>query len=614
MTLNAPYPARLLWRMPAMIGLFLAALLAAGLPAAAQESPGTGMTHAIAMHGAPKHGPDFAHFDFADPDAPRGGELVRHVTGAFDSLNPFIVTGSTAAGVRSHHFASLMFRSWDEPFTLYGYVAEAIEVPEDRSWVAFRLNPDARFHDGTPITVDDVVFSMETLREKGLPGFRNNYGRIDRVERPDGQTVKFVFNDEADAETPLIIGLMPILSKAWYTAHSIEDASLEVPLGAGPYRIDEVDPGRLITYERVEGWWGDEVPALAGHFNFDALRFIYFRDNSVALEAFKAGEYNYRLEFDGDRWASNYDFPASRDGRVTLMETTHGRTGGMRAFVFNTRNPLFADPKVREALLLAFDFEWINKTLLGGVYTRNTSFFVNSGLAATGLPEGLELEILEAHRGQLPEAVFETPLALPGTDGSGNNRANLRAATALLREAGWTIQDGSLRNAAGEPFSFEILLSSASSEPLALTYADALERLGIAVEVRTVDSAQYAERTDGFDFDMILHRWLASLSPGTEQNLYWGSKEAETDGTRNYAGVRDPVVDALIDRIEDAADRETLVAAVRALDRVLLNGRYVIPLYTLSLDFIAYWGDFGFVPEPPLYGHIATVDAWWLNE
>lgn len=594
--------------------LLLAGALMPVLPAAAQEAPGTGMKHAIAMHGEPKHGGGFTHFDFANPDAPQAGELVQQVTGAFDSLNPFIVTGRTAAGVRNYHFASLMARSWDEPFTLYGYVAEAIEVPEDRSWAAFRLNPAATFHDGTPITAEDVIFSMETLREKGLPGFRRNYGRIERVEQPDEHTIKFIFNEDADRETPLIIGLMPIMSKAWYTDHSIEDASLEVPLGAGPYRIDRVDPGRLITYKRVEGWWGNDLPAMKGQYNFDSLRYVYFRDDAVSLEAFKAGEYNYRLEFDGDRWASAYDFPASRDGRVTLLETTHGRTGGMRAFAFNTRNPLFADDRVRQALILAFDFEWINKTLLGGVYSRNTSYFVNSALAASGLPEGRELEILDAYRADLPPAVFDEPLALPETDGSGNNRTNLRQATALLRAAGWTIQDGTLRNGAGDPFHFEILLSSGSSEPLALTFADSLKRLGITIDVRTVDSAQYAERTDSFDFDMILHRWLASLSPGTEQNLYWGSDAAATNGTRNYAGVSDPVVDQIIGRIEDAADRETLEAAVRALDRVLLNGHYVIPLYTLSLDFIAYWGDFGHTPEPPLYGEIAVIDAWWLNE
>ncbi|MEM8916878.1 MAG: extracellular solute-binding protein, partial [Pseudomonadota bacterium] len=592
----------------------VAFLALAWLPAAAQEAPGTGFKHGIAMHGEPKHADGFAHFDFANPDAPQGGELVRGVVGAFDSLNPFIVKGSTAAGVSSHHFASLMYRTWDEPFTLYGYVAEAIEVPEDRSWVAFRLNPNATFHDGTPITVDDVIFTMETLREKGTPSRRRNYGRIDRVETPDERTVKFIFNDEADQETPLIIGLMPVISKAYYTANSIEDASLDIPLGAGPYQIDEVDAGRLITLKRVEDWWGDDLPVFAGQFNFNTHRHIYYRDSTVALEAFKAGEYNYRLEFDGDRWSSAYDFAAARDGRATLMETTHGRTGGMRALVFNSRRPYFADPMVRQALIHAFDFEWINKTLLSGVYTRNSSFFVNSQLAATGLPEGRELELLEPFRADVPGDVFETPLSLPETDGSGNNRAGLREAARLLKEAGWTVDGGVLRDGDGQAFEFEMLLSSASAEPVALAFADALKRLGIALSVRTVESAQYAERTDGFDFDMILHRWGASLSPGAEQDLYWGSTAAETNGTRNYAGVQDPVVDALVDTIEDAPNREDLEAAVRALDRVLLNGSYVIPLYTLSLDFIGYWGEFGFVEEPPLYGHIATVDAWWLNQ
>ncbi|MGP1394614.1 MAG: extracellular solute-binding protein [Inquilinaceae bacterium] len=595
-------------RRAAAAGLAAVFWLAGGV-SHAQE---TGPQHGIAMHGAPALDADATHQRYANPDAPKGGRLSRAVSGSFDSLNPFIVQGTPGAGVAEYHFPTLMSRSWDEPFTLYGYVAQTIETPPDRSSVTFEVHPDARFHDDTPITVDDVVFSMETLREKGTPGQRRNYGRIARVERLDARTVRFVFNDEADRETPLIIGLMPVLSKAYYTDHPFDQTSLEIPLGGGPYRIASVDPGRSIRYERVEDWWGEDLPAFRGHNNFDRLDFEYYRDGAIELEAFKAGEYNYRLEFNPDRWATGYDFPAARDGRVTLMIAPHSRPLGMRAFAFNTRRDLFQDIRVRQAVGLAFDFEWVNRNYLRGAYKRTDSYFVNSELAARGVPEGAELALLEPFRDRLPETLFTTPFAVPESDGSGNIRGNLREASRLLEESGWVVRDGARVNAeTGQPFAFEILLNSASDERVALALAENLSRLGIEAEVRTVDSAQYTGRSDNYDFDMIIHWWRESLSPGAEQNFYWGSTSADTPGTRNYAGIKDPVVDALAAQVADAEDRDALVTAVRALDRVLLHGHYVIPLYHTDVDRIAYWGNLGFVDTVPLYGQISTVNAWW---
>ncbi len=573
------------------------------------------IAHAIAMHGDPKHGPDFQHLDFANPGAPRGGTLTRALVGSYDSLNPFIVLGRSAAGVRDYLFPSLMARSWDEPFTMYGYVAESIETPEDRSWVTFRLNPDARWHDGTPITVDDVIFSMETLRDSGRPSFRRNYERIASVERIGTNGVRFNFSDEADNETALIIALMPVISRAYYGDHTFDETTLDPPLGGGPYRIADLEPGRTIAFERVADWWGADLPVFRGQYNFDTLRFDYFRDATTAMLAFQSGEYNYRFEPSASRWATGYDFPAARDGRVALMDAPHGRPGGMRAFAFNTRRPVFANRRVRQALTYGFDFEWVNANYLHGLYRRTDSFFVNSTLASSGLPEGAELALLEPFRGQIPDSVFTATYAPPSTDGSGNIRQNLRTATRLLDEAGWVVRDRRRVNAdTGEPLAFEILLRDSDDEKIALSFVENLKRLGVEASIRQVDSAQYRERTATYDFDMLINRWGVSLSPGAEQHFYWGSESADAEGTKNYPAVRDPVVDALIRAVADATDRDALVAATRALDRVLLSGHYVAPLYYSDTDHIAYWGDLGFVDYQPLYGQIAVVNSWWSNE
>ena len=588
-------------------------LALSGVPARAQDTGGP--QHGIAMHGEPLYGPDFTHFAYANPEAPTGGTLIRQPppwqARAFDSLNPFIVQGRTAPGVRDYHFATLMARAWDEPFSLYGYVADTIETPADRSWVEFQLNPAAQFHDGTPVTVDDVIFSMETLREHGLPSFRRNYGFIETVERVGDLGVRFTLTDEAEYETPMVLALMPILSQAWYTENDVSRPSLEVPLGSGPYRIAGLEAGRQITYERVDDWWAADLPAFRGMYNFDVLRFDIYLDADVAFEAFKVGEYTWRREQNADNWAAQYTFPAVTDGRVTLQEIPHSRPSGMRAFVFNTRRPAFEDRRVRQALLAAFDFEWVNSILLRDQYRRIDSMFANSDLAAENLPSPGELALLEPFRDQLPPELFTEPPALPVSDGSGRNRNNLRTATALLREAGYTVEEGVLVDAAGAPFTFEIMLNNAGDERLGLAYTDMLRRLGIVATVRVVDSAQYRERLATYDYDMILNNWLVTLSPGTEQHFYWSSQSADTEGTRNYAGVRNPAVDALAIAIGNARSREDLRAAVRAFDRVLLWGAYGVPLYYSDVDRIAFWGELRWVEDyVPIYGTV--LEAWWM--
>lgn len=569
--------------------------------------------HGIAMHGEPMRGPG-EPMAFADPEAPTGGTLSRANVGSFDSLNPYIVLGSAGAGVDEYHFARLMERSWDEPFTLYASIAETVETAPDRSWVEFTLNPAAEWHDGTRITVDDVVFSFETFRDEGTPSRRRAHGTVAEVRRIGDDGIRFTFDGTHDQETAMLFAMMPIISRAYYSEQPFDETSLEIPLGAGPYRLVEVDAGRRLVYERVADWWGADLPAFAGQMNFDRLVYDYYRDGTAALAAFEAGDVNYRLEFSADRWDTAYDFPAVNDGRVTLFETRHGRPGGMRSFAFNTRRAPFDDIRVRQALNWAFDFEWVNRTYFRDLNRRTQSFFSNTDMAATGLPEGEELALLEPFRADLPESVFTWAPSQPETDGSGNNRGNLREANRLLEEAGWTVVDGVRVDAeTGDPLRFEILVSSSGNERLAVALQSNLDRLGVTVDIRLVDSSQYQARIETFDFDMIVHWWRASLSPGSEQYTFWGSESADTEGTRNYAGVRNPVVDSLAQTLANAPDRVSLETAARALDRVLLNGWYVIPLYYNDLDRIAYWGDMGYVDYEPLYGMIATVNGWWSN-
>jgi microcin C transport system substrate-binding protein len=591
-----------------------AAVLAAGIFGGPEATAGTGVstTHALAMHGTPKYGPEFTHFDYAVPDAPRGGRVRLHAIGTFDSLNGFILKGVAAAGLGGL-YDTLLLSSNDEAFTEYGLLAKSIEIPADRSWVAFTLWPEARWHDGRPVTVADVIFSFEILKSQGHPFYRAYYADVARAEPAGENKVKFVFTGGENRELPLIIGQMPILPRHYWERRDFEKTTLDPPLGSGPYRIESVSPGRSITYELVEDYWGKDLPVNRGRNNFGRIRYDYYRDAVVALEAFKAGEYDLRLENVSKFWATAYDVPAVKAGLIRKEEIRHQRPTGMQAFVFNTRRPLFRDRRVRLALAYAFDFEWTNKNLFYGQYTRTRSYFSNSELASRGLPGPEELEILTPWRGKVPEEVFTTEYYPPTADGTGRIRRNLKEAFTLLRPAGWEIKERKLVNSeTGAPFAFEILLRDASWERIALPFAKNLGKLGIEVKVRTVDAAQYEKRQEDFDYDMIVDVFGQSLSPGNEQRDFWGSTAAGEPGSRNTIGIREPAVDTLIDLVISAPDRESLVARTRALDRVLLWGHYVIPHWHIRSFRVASWDIFGRPGTTPLYD--LGDDTWWVDD
>ncbi|MGD1933356.1 MAG: extracellular solute-binding protein [Candidatus Phaeomarinobacter sp.] len=574
-------------------------------PAAFAQTP----QHGIAMHGTPKYPDDFTRFDYVNGRAPKEGDIKLAAIGGFDSLNPMIVRGSSAAGIRWHVFESLMGRAYDEPFSLYGLIAETIATPDDRSWVEFTLRPEARFSDGEPITVDDVIFTVETLRDQGRPNHKYYYGKVASMEKTGDRSVRLTFNEEGDREMPLIMGLMPILPKHVYDVEDFTRTGLTPMIGSGPYTIGDVDPGSSITFVRNPDYWGKDVPAARGHNNFDRIRYDYFRDANASFEAFKSGEYTLRIEDDPTRWSTGYDVPAVKDGRIIREDLRKKTPSGMRALVFNTRRDVFADIRVRKALGLMFDFEWINKNLFYGLYTRTQSFYDNSDLASTGQPASPAEKALLA---RFPDAVTPEIMAsgfvAPRTDGSGRNRSQMRDALGLLSDAGYQVQDAKLVDAAGTQFTFEILVASPEDERIALTFARNLERLGIEADVRNVDSSQYQQRRQTYDFDMIFNFWSASLSPGNEQSFYWGGDSADTDGTRNYMGVKSEAVDAMIAAMLEARDREDFVTAVRALDRVLLSGHYVIPLYHAPDQWVARWNN---LEHPQIQPNFVRFDTWW---
>lgn len=596
---------------PILLGAWIALAGAAAGPAAGAEPVAR---HGLAMHGDLKYGPDFAHLDYVDPNAPRGGEVRLAAMGtAFDSFNPFVVKGNAADGI-ARIYDTLLEGTADEPFSEYGLLAESVTTPADRSWVVFRLRPEARFHDGRPVTADDVIFSFESLRDKGSPFYRAYYGNVARVERLGEREVRFTFKPGENRELPLILGQLPVLPKHFYGPdRPFERATLDIPLGSGPYRLDSFEPGRRVSYRRVADYWGRDLPINRGRHNFDVIHHDYYRDDTVAIEAFKGGAFDFRLENSAKHWATAYDIPAVRDGRLRKEEIANSRPSGMQGFVFNTRRPLFADRRVRAALAWAFDFEWSNKTLFYGQYRRSRSFFENSDLAATGLPGPDELALLEPHRAALPPEVFTTEYRPPATDGSGNLRENLRRAVNLLAEAGWKIDPKTRRltGPEGREMRFEILLVMPLFERVVLPFKQNLERLGIAVDVRTVDSAQYESRIEDFDFDVVVGGFPQSLSPGNEQRSYWGSAFAEQPGSYNLMGIRDPVVDALIEKIIAAPDRASLVTATRALDRVLQWGHWVIPHWHVPFDRVVFWDRFGRPAVTPPLGF--RFDAWWID-
>ena len=577
------------------------------------SEPGTGPHHAIAMHGAPALAPGFHSFPHVNPEAPKGGRLTLAEQGPFDSLNPYILRGEAPSILRSLVYGRLMERSPDEPFTLYASIAKSIEIPEDRSWVEFTLDPRARFHDGTPIRAEDVVFSMEALRSTdALPNTRFHYERIARVETPGGGRVRFVFDPtRRNAELPLIMGLMPVLSKAYFTTgQDFGRTTLSPPLGAGPYRVAIAEPGRRLEFERVRDWWAADLPAYRGRYNFDRIRIDFYRDENAAFEAFKAGAFDLRVDADPTRWATGYKFPALKRGEISRAGLPHGRSAGMFGFAMNTRRAVFADRRVREAVTALLDFDWLNVNFYHGAYDRTRSFFANSDLAARGPASPAEKTLLAPY----PNTVTPEILAsgwIPPQSGSWSARRETRAhAKALLLDAGYQYTDGRMLHAkTGRPLDFEILITNPDHERLAVVYADALSRVGIAARVRRVDASQFQARARRFAFDMAPWHWRGTLSPGNEQVARWSSASADQPGSLNLPGVRSEAVDALIARIVDAGTRAELVAATRALDRVLLSGAYAVPLFHLRTDRVAWSVRLGRPRIPPLTGF--KFDRWW---
>lgn len=571
------------------------------------------LRHAIAMHGEPALPADFSQLPYVRPDAPKGGTLRLGDLGSFDSLNPFILKGVAPSGIREHVFESLLARSADEPFTLYAHVARAVDMPDDRRSVTFHLDPEARFSDGQPITAEDVLFSWRLLKEKGQPYHRSHYGGVDKAESPAPGVVRFVFADHGNREAPLLLALMPILASHRINTETFDQTSLEAPIGSGPYIMSEVDAGRSFTLTLNSRWWARDRPLFRGRYNFGKIRTEYFRDQTTLFEAFKSGEIDVRSEDDAGRWAEGYDFPAAQDGRIVRAELPTGWPAGMTALVFNTRRPLFGDARVRRALMLLFDFEWINRSLYHGHYARTQSFFERSELSAHGRPaDAVERALLAPHLARLKPEILEGRWSPPWSDGSGRNRDNQKAALALLAQAGWVPDGGRLVDVrTRRPMAFEMMAAKRAEERLFQAYARSLSQVGIAVSIRSVDSAQRWARMKSFDFDMIQWIWGASLSPGNEQRNRWGSESAEAQNALNFAGVKEPAVDATIEAVLAARDRGAFVSAVRALDRLLLSGDYVIPLYHPKGQWMAWRAELKRPERAPLAG--AALDTWWLE-
>lgn len=576
--------------------------------------------HAIAMHGSAKHAPGFTHFPYVDPQAPKGGRVTLGYLGSFDSLNPYIIRGVSPPSLRELVFESLLARSGDEPFSLYGLIAETIEVAPDRSAITFNLNPAARFSDGTPVTPEDVIFSHAVLKVKGFPYHRAHYGKVRSATITGPRSVRFTFApikdekgaDVVDREMPLILGLMPVLPRHKLSLETFEQTSLEAPVGSGPYVVGHVDAGRSITYRRNRDWWGRELPVSRGRFNFDEVRIEFFRDIATLFEAFKTGEIDVRPEDDPARWIEGYGFPAVTEGRVLKRELTTSLPSGMTALVLNGRRDAFKDARVRRAFLLMFDGEWINRSLYSGAFRRTRSFFDRSYLAAAGRPaDARERALLAPFPGAVKPDVLEGTYVLPTTSGSGDDRANLQAAFRLLKEAGY-VQAGRQLVKDGVPLKVELLAANRQQERLMVGYTRTLERLGVTASVRQVDAAQYFARLRTYDYDIMQWNWSASLSPGNEQVNRWSSRSADIEGSLNYAGVKNAAADAMIEAMLNATNEEDFTAAVRAFDRVLISGDYVVPLFHLPAAWVAHWSHLKLPATLPLAGY--DLDSWWTEK
>lgn len=603
--------------------IMIAAIFCPPATHATQDSsvPKAQETYGIAMHGDLKYPEDFQHFDYVNPQAPKGGKIKFSVVGTYNTLNPFVIKGTPPAGLSLYSerlvYECLMVRSADEPFSLYGMIAETVEMASDRSFIIFNLNPKAKWADGQPITAEDVIFSHATLKEKGMPNLQMFYSKVDRVEKLSERSVKFTFKQQPqggyDPEAPLLLALMAVLPKHALQGRDLEKLTMEPILGSGPYVIADVKPGHSIRYKRRPDYWGANLPINRGRFNFDEIHFEYYRNAKVELEAFKAGQFDVRSEQNPLKWQHAYDFVAVKDGRVVKITYEHSRPVGMRGFVFNTRKELFADIRVRQALTYAFDFEWLNRTLFQDAYQRTESYFANTTLACRGIPQGEERRLLLPYRAELPDSLFQEEFHLPRGGDQKQMRDNLKKAIQLLNEAGWEVEAGRLVNQkTRRPFKFEILLYRPEDERVALAFVRNLKHLGIVATVRALDSAQFENRMTHYDYDMTIWMWGHTLSPGNEQKFYWGSQEADKPGSRNYPGIKSKIIDALCEKVATAQDRTHLTTAVHALDRVLLWGYYTIPLYHTNKIYLAYWNKFGHPEIKPDVG--IYFSHWWSTE
>ncbi|MGO4705301.1 extracellular solute-binding protein [Microvirga sp. 2MCAF38] len=598
------------WTIRVGLQAFSAAILATFL--LIQGASALPERHGLAMHGEPALPPDFPHLPYANPDAPRGGRITQALQGTFDSLNPLIVIGVAPDVVPRYVLQSMMMRSLDEPFSVYGLVARSAEMPEDRSSIIFNLDPRARFSDGHDLTAEDVRFSFDLLKKNGKPFHRASFGQVKAVEILDPLRIKFDLSGSNDRELPLIIATMPIFAAHATNVETFASTSLKPLIGSGPYTIKEVRPGERVLLERRKDYWGEGLPVTKGLYNFDEIEYDFYRDNSTLFEAFKAGLYDFRLEADAGRWATSYDFPAVRDGRIVRESLPIRTPKGMNGFVFNTRKAIFADVRVREALGYLIDFNWINRNLFFDQLQRCTSYFSDSDLSSYGrAPTELERRLLSPFPDAVRSDILEGSWKLPANDGSGRDRDAAQRALALLTDAGWTIQGNVLRRKdTGAPFTFELMVTSQAQERLALNFAQSLARVGVQARVRLVDDVQYWRRVSRFEFDMVQTVWPVSASPGNEQRNRWGSLAATRPGSLNYAGAASPAIDRVIDAMLEAKGREDFVSTVRALDRVLLSGFYVVPLFYVPDQWIAHKSNLKRPESTPLLG--THIDLWWL--
>ena len=596
-----------LFVLPMRLLTFLSLMI--GSLAHAQNAPDDALSHGLAMHGTPALPPTFSHYRHADPRALQGGTLRQAQLGSFDSLNPFSVRGNPARNIRERVFESLLDRNYDEAFSLYGLLAESVTTAEDRTHVTFTLRPEARFSDGTPVTSADIAFTLTTLKKMGRPNHRYYYGKVTDMEIKDQRTITLYFDPtQPDRELPLILGLMPILPQHIYQNRNIQSASLELPIGSGPYVVEEITPGAQVRFQKQDDYWAADLPLMKGRHNFALIVEDYFRDENTAFESFKAGDIDVWFETNPQRWLSGYRFPAARDGRIVKQSVPLGTPSGLRAFVLNTRRPALQDPVLRQTLDLMFDFKWINKVLYGDIYQRTTSYFGNTPLSGAA-PLNAEAQRQLATKAPADQARLATGYLAPESDGSGRDRRLRAKAFSLLETAGYKLNGTQLHTPQGQPVRLEIIVQRRENERLALAWRRMLAQLGIELSVRLLDTSQYQRRLQNYDFDIIVYDYYASLSPGNEQAYYWGSEAASSQGSRNYAGIQDPLIDASIAALTRARSTEQFYAAAQLLDRGLMSGHYFVPLFHNPQQWVASWHHLAFPDQHTAYG--ARLESWW---